>query len=445
MIQCISPIDGALVAERPEAEWSTVDVLLDRSVQAFRQWQRVPLAERIELCRRFVSCFVAKKGEVAREISVQMGRPIRFAAGEIRGFEDRANGMLAIAEAALAPVHPQPIEGFERWIQREPVGPILVLAAWNYPYLIAVNTLIPALVAGNVVLMKHADQTLLCAERLADAAREAGLPGGVFQIVHMNHDIAAQTVADPRIQYVAFTGSVAGGQAVHGAAGGTLKPVGLELGGKDPAYVFDPTDIAWVAEYIVEGAFFNSGQSCCGIERVYVHDAVYDAFIDHATRAARSWVLGNPLETQTSLGPLVRPSHAQFVRRHVDEAIRRGARPLLPLTSPDVHGTCYQGPQILVGVDHSMPVMREETFGPVMGVMRVKDDAEALALMNDSAFGLTASLWTRDVARAKTLAQGIQTGTVFLNRCDYLDPHLAWVGTNRLDVDVRSLRWGMNI
>ena len=226
-----------------------------------------------------------------------------------------------------------------------------------------------------------------------------------------------------------FTGSVAGGQAVHGAAGGTLKPVGLELGGKDPAYVFDPTDIAWVAENIVEGAFFNSGQSCCGIERVYVHDAVYDAFIDHATRAARSWVLGNPLETQTSLGPLVRPSHAQFVRRHVDEAIRRGARPLLPLTSPDVHGPCYQGPQILVGVDHSMPVMREETFGPVMGVMRVKDDAEALALMNDSAFGLTASLWTRDVARAKTLAQGIQTGTVFLNRCDYLDPHLAWVGT----------------
>ena len=428
MIQCFSPIDGALVAERPEANWPVVDALLDRSVQAFRHWQKVPLEERIEMCRRFVACFTSKKGEIAREITVQMGRPIRYAAGEIRGFEDRANGMLAIAEQALSPIVPEPVEGFERWIQREPVGPVLVLAAWNYPYLIAVNTLIPALVAGNVVLLKHADQTLLCAERLADAAREAGLPGGVFQIVHMNHDVAAQAVADPRVQFVAFTGSVSGGQAVHRAAAGTLTPVGFELGGKDPAYVFDPKDLQWVAENLVEGAFFNSGQSCCGVERIYVHQDIYASFIEHVVDAARPWVLGNPLETATTLGPVVRPDHARFIRSHVDEAIRMGARPLLAEPSFSGLGPSYLPPQILVNVDHSMRLMREETFGPVVGIMSVKDDAEALSLMNDSPFGLTASLWTQDVSRAKALASGLQTGTVFLNRCDYLDPQLAWVG-----------------
>jgi len=429
----ISPVDGRVLVERPLATAAEVGVLLDRARPAFATWRRTPLPERLAAISAFVDAFVAGGEEAATEITWQMGRPVRYAPGEIRGFEDRARTMLRLAPEALADVVPPAKPGFERFIRREPLGVVLVLAPWNYPYLTAVNALVPALAAGNVVLLKHSDQTPLCAERLAAAAQAAGLPEGVFQAVHASHPTVAEVVADDRVDLVLFTGSVQGGQAVHRAAGGHLKAVGLELGGKDPAYVRPDAPFDFTVENLVDGAFFNSGQSCCGVERIYVHTDVYDRFVDACVAQVAAYRLGDPTDPETTLGPLVRGRNADLVRAHVADALAKGARALVdPKGFPAARDTGpYLAPQVLVDVDHGMDVMVQETFGPVVGIARVRSDEEATRLMDDSPYGLTASVWTEDVAAARDLGAAVQTGTVFMNRCDYLDPELAWVGVKQ--------------
>ncbi|RME27736.1 MAG: aldehyde dehydrogenase family protein [Deltaproteobacteria bacterium] len=426
----VSPVDGLLYVERPLADDRLVDRSLDRARAAAEDWKRVPLAERISLLSAMVDAFVAERDEIAQEITWQMGRPIRYAPGEIRGFEERARTMLALAPDALADVVPGDKDGFTRFIRREPLGVVLVLAPWNYPYLTAVNTVVPALAAGNAVILKHAAQTPLCAERMTAAAARAGLPEGLFQHLHVDHDQVGRMVADPRVDFVAFTGSVGGGRAVHAAAAGRFTPMGLELGGKDPAYVRPDVDLRFAIDNIVDGAFFNSGQSCCGIERVYVHRDVYDEFVDGAVALVEQYVLGDPTDPETTLGPVVRVRAAQQIRAQVDAAIAAGARGLVdparfPAATPQ---GVYLAPQVLVDVTHDMEVMREETFGPVVGIMPVSSDEEAIRLMNDSDYGLTASIWTADEAAVLAMGPRLETGTVFMNRADYLDPELAWTG-----------------
>jgi acyl-CoA reductase-like NAD-dependent aldehyde dehydrogenase len=430
MVRCISPVDGSVYVERPYASAGEVETAVARAVAAQRAWRETPLAKRAERCGALVEAFKADTPRHAEELARQMGRPIRYGAGEVRGFEERARTMIRLAQDALADIALPEKEGFTRFIRREPVGVLLTVAPWNYPYLTAVNSVIPALLAGNAVLLKHSHQTPLCAERMVDAGIAAGLPEGLFQCLHLSRGQTAELIRNKAIGAVAFTGSVAGGEEIERAAAGRFIPVGLELGGKDPAYVRPDCDMKHTIENVVDGAFFNSGQSCCGIERVYVHADVYDEFVEGALALTKQYVLGNPLEESTTLGPMVRASAADFVRGQVEEAIARGARALVdtalfPLDQP---GSPYMAPQILVDVDHSMRVMHEETFGPVMGIMKVSSDAEAIALMNDSDLGLTASLWTRDVEAALEIGDRIETGTVFLNRCDYLDPELAWTG-----------------
>jgi acyl-CoA reductase-like NAD-dependent aldehyde dehydrogenase len=359
-----------------------------------------------------------------------MGRPVRYGAGELRGFEERARYMIAIADDALAPVEPSARPGFRRRVTREPLGTVLVIAPWNYPYLTAVNSIIPALMAGNAVILKHASQTLLVGERFAEAFRRAHLPAGLFHNLVMDHAQVEALIGSGRVQQVNFTGSVEGGRTMERAAAGRFLGLGLELGGKDPAYVRADADLVFAIENLVDGSYFNSGQSCCGIERIYVQASVYDAFVDGFVALARQYVLGNPLEEATTLGPMVRPAAAQFVRGQIAQAVANGARALLdPAQFPlDAPGSAYLAPQALVDVDHRMAVMREESFGPVVGIMRVRDDDEAVALMNDSPFGLTASVWTRDVDAAEAIGARVDTGTFFMNRCDYLDPALAWTG-----------------
>jgi acyl-CoA reductase-like NAD-dependent aldehyde dehydrogenase len=359
-----------------------------------------------------------------------MGRPVRFGAGELRGFEERARHMIAIAGEALAPVEPGPKAGFRRRVTREPLGTVFVIAPWNYPYLTAVNSVIPALLAGNAVLLKHASQTLLVGERFAEAFRAAGLPHGLFRHLVLDPAQAEALIGSGRVQQVNFTGSVAGGRAMERAAAGRFLGLGLELGGKDPAYVRADADLAFAAENLVDGTYFNSGQSCCGIERIYVHAGVYDEFVERFAALAGEYVLGDPLDEATTLGPMVKAASADFVRGQVAEAVAGGARELVdparfPASRP---GTAYLAPQALVDVDHGMRVMREESFGPVVGIMRVRDDDEAVELMNDSAYGLTASVWTRDVEAAEAIGERVEAGTFFMNRCDYLDPALAWTG-----------------
>ncbi len=430
-LKTISPVDGRVYVERPLASQAELDATLTEAKEASRAWRETALERRAELVGAFVDRVLEKKDVLADELTWQMGRPRSQTPGELAGFEERARAMIRLGLDVLRDAEVGPKEGFTRFMRREPLGVVLVLAPWNYPWLTAVNSVVPALMAGNTVVLKHSDQTPLVAERMAEAAREAGLPAGALQAIHMSHERVAEAVRDRRVDHVAFTGSVGGGHAVNEAAASRFIGVGLELGGKDPGYVCADADVEAAAAGLVDGAFFNSGQSCCGIERIYVHERVYDDFLERAVTLTRAYVLGDPTDPATNLGPVVRVSAAQGIRRQIDAALSAGARRLTDPTSfPAVaeRGDPYLAPEIVVDVSHEMDLMREETFGPVVGVMRVADDEEAIRLMNDSRYGLTASVWTTDRERAVRIGGRVQTGTCFMNRCDYLDPELAWVG-----------------
>jgi len=427
----ISPVDGCIYVERTLAGPEELEQTLAQAARAQKAWARTPLDQRLAIVQRMVEVMLGAVEAVAEELTWQMGRPIRYSPKEIQGgFAERARYMARIAPTALQDIPAEEMPGFTRFIRREPLGVVLVLAPWNYPYLTSVNTIVPAILAGNAVVLKHSAQTPLVAERYAWAFQEAGLPEGVFQYLHMDHDLTAQAIADPRVAFVAFTGSVAGGRAVERAAAGHFKGVALELGGKDPAYVRPDADLEYSVVNLVDGAMFNSGQSCCGVERIYVHESLYQPFVEAFVAETLKLRLGNPLDPETTLGPMVRTEAAEFVRGQIAEAIAQGAKALIdPKAFPaDAPGTPYLAPQVLVNVNHQMRVMVEESFGPVVGIMSVKSDEEALALMNDSPYGLTASIWSKDEGAALQLGTGLETGTVFLNRCDYLDPALAWIG-----------------
>ena len=364
--------------------------------------------------------------EIVPELAHQMGRPIRYG-GEFGGFNERATYMADIAKDALADIEVEDSDAFRRVIKRVPHGVVLVVAPWNYPYMTAINTVAPALIAGNAVVLKHANQTPLVGERMAAAFHAAGIPDDVFQNVFLDHQTTSDLIAAKSFGFVNFTGSVGGGQAIESAAAGTFTGIGLELGGKDPGYVCDDADLEAAAETLIDGAMFNSGQCCCGIERIYVAEHLFEAFVEKAVAIVNGYKLGTPLDPNTTLGPMAHKRFAEEVRAQTAEAIAQGATAHIETFAED-DGGAYLTPQILTNVTHDMRVMRDESFGPVVGIMPVKGDAEAIRLMNDSDFGLTASVWTKDVVRAEAIADQIETGTVFMNRADYLDPGLCWTG-----------------
>ncbi|MGJ7514391.1 aldehyde dehydrogenase family protein [Pseudomonas baetica] len=443
-IQLISPVDGRVYAERPCADVVQLDQALDAAAAAQAQWKRRSLSERAAICSAAVDAMLAMKDDIVPELAWQMGRPVRYCAGELRGFEERARHMIAIAPEALADIEPTPIDGFRRHIKREPLGTVLVIAPWNYPYLTAVNTIIPALMAGNSVILKHASQTLLVGERFAEAFRRANLPKGLFQNLVLSHLHTAVAISSGKVHQVNFTGSVDGGKTMEHAAVEGFLGLGLELGGKDPAYVRADANLEHAVENLVDGSFFNSGQSCCAVERIYVDQSIFPVFVERFTALTRQYVLGNPLDEATTLGPMVSPDAAEFVRDQIAAAVNQGAKALIDPKdfSASVPGSAYLAPQVLVDVNHEMSVMRDESFGPVVGIMPVAGDEQAIALMNDSEFGLSASIWTRDLAAAERLGNEIDTGTVFMNRCDYLDPALAWTGVKNSGRGVTLSRLG---
>ncbi len=447
MQQTVSPVDGKIYAERAYADAGRVDGVMERAVAAQRDWARRGVAERAAFCTRFTEALAARIDEIALELAWQMGRPIAQAPSEVKTCIERANFMIGAAEAGLAALDPGEKPGFKRYVKRVPLGVVFAIAPWNYPLLTAINIVIPALMAGNAVVLKHSPQTPLVAERFQQAFLEAGLPDGVFQHLHLPPAVAESLIRDARVAHVAFTGSVATGHAVSRAAAERFVSVGLELGGKDPAYVRADADLAFAAENLVDGAFFNSGQSCCAIERIYVDEAVYDEFLSRAMVLANAYRLGDPTDPATNLGPVVTAKAAGFIRGQVDEAISQGADPLIqPENFPaDALGSCYVAPQILINVSHEMRLMRDETFGPVVGIMKVGSDAEAVRLMNDSPFGLTAAVFSRDVEAAETIGDALQTGTVFLNRCDALDPALPWVGVKDSGRGYTLSTWGYEL
>lgn len=423
-----SPVDGSAYATRTPLSRAEADAAVTRARAAQKPWAARPLAERIALVKAGVAELDKIKDSLVEELAWQMGRPTRYG-GEFGGVHDRTNYMADIAEKTLAPQVVEDSAGFTRQLNREAVGVVFIVAPWNYPYLTTINTLAPALIAGNTVILKHASQTLLVGERLAAAFHAAGIPEDVFQNVVLDHATTEGLIAARAFNFVNFTGSVGGGIAMEKAAAGTFTGLGLELGGKDPGYVRADADLDAAVDGLMDGAMFNAGQCCCGIERIYVHESLYDAFVEKAVAWVKGLTLGNPFDAATTIGPMANKRFAAVVRGQVDEAVKAGAKTLIdPSLFPADDGGAYLAPQILVNVDHSMRVMTEESFGPVVGIMKVSNDEEAISLMNDSPYGLTCSIWTKDAEAAAAIGAQIDTGTVFMNRCDYLDPALCWTG-----------------
>ncbi|NND50576.1 MAG: aldehyde dehydrogenase family protein [Rhizobiales bacterium] len=428
-IEVLSPVDGSVYADRPVARDGEVEAALARARAAQAEWCQVPIAERGRFILAMLDAMLAMKEELVPELAWQMGRPVRYG-GEFGGFEERLKWCVENAAAALEPIEFTDQPGFRRYIKRQPAGVVFVIAPWNYPYLTALNTIVPALLSGSAVIHKAASQTLLVGERFQQAFDDAGVPAGLFQNLVLSHRQSERIIADNLVDHVNFTGSVSGGRAIEKAAAGTFTTLGLELGGKDPAFVRADAEIGHAVENLVDGAFYNSGQCCCGIERIYVHEKVFKEFVGGFVDLTRKYVLGDPLDEATTLGPMANAKGADFVREQVQAATRSGAKAHIDARDFDrsVAASPYCAPQVLTKVNHQMWAMREESFGPVVGIMKVADDEEAIRLMNDSQYGLTASIWTGDADVAASIGERVETGTVYMNRCDYLDPALAWTG-----------------
>ena len=425
-IRCISPIDGSVVVARPSVGLEHARAAIAGARAARAAWFERPLEDRIAAVIAGMEALGAVNEEIVPELARMMGRPVRYG-GEFGGVEERIRHMASIAAETLADIEVGEDTGFRRYIRRVPHGVVFVVAPWNYPYMTAINTIAPALIAGNAVVLKHATQTLLAGDRLAAAFHAGGVPEDLFVNLTLDHDTTSALIAERQFDFVNFTGSVGGGQAMERAAAGTFTGVGTELGGKDPGYVMDDADLGAAVATLVDAAMYNSGQCCCGIERIYVHESLYDEFVERAVATISDYRLGNPLDADTTMGPMAHLRFADIVRRQTEAAVAAGATAHIATMDAD-DGGAYLTPQLLTGVTHDMEVMREESFGPVVGVMKVSRDDEAVALMNDSRYGLTASLWTPDVERAARVGDRVETGTIFLNRADYLDPGLCWTG-----------------
>lgn len=426
-ITCITPVDGSVYVTRPAEPIESVRRKIAAARAAQRAWAATPLAERVALVCEGVARLDRVNADLVTELAWQMGRPVRYG-GEMGGVRERTAYMAGIAAETLAPKVMEDSDRFRRYLAREALGVVFVIAPWNYPFLTAINTIVPGLIAGNAIVLKHASQTPLAGERLEQAF--AHLPPGLVTNVFLDHATTAALIGERAFDFINFTGSVRGGQEIERAAAGTFVGAGLELGGKDPGYVRADANLDTAVDVLMDGAMYNAGQCCCGIERIYVHESLYQPFVAKAVDWVSKLQLGSPLEEATTLGPMASKRFADTVRGQVAEAVAAGATPLVdPALFPaDTGDSAYLAPQILTNVDHSMRVMMEESFGPVVGIMPVRDDAEAIALMNDCRYGLTASLWTQDVDAAAEIGAQIETGTVFMNRADYIDPALTWTG-----------------
>jgi acyl-CoA reductase-like NAD-dependent aldehyde dehydrogenase len=425
-----NPFTGEIACESPLVSETDLDPVIQRAHRAHLEWRRVPVPERVALIDRFTKAFEAKRDRYAKEITDMMGKPLRQSNNEISGMIDRSRQMAAIAEESLRPEELPPKAGFEREIHREPVGVVAVLAAWNYPLLIACNPTIAAILAGNAVVLKHSSRTPRCGDQFAEAFAAAGAPDGLVQSIQTDHRVAEKLVQHPLIGFVSFTGSVGGGHKIYRAiAEKRFIDVALELGGKDPAYVRADAPFDFTVENVMDGALYNAGQSCCAVERVYVDASIYDRFVDACVAEAEKQRLGDPQAADTNLGPMAQPNAPDFLVGQVRQARDLGARILCGgnKTNAGGKGRFFQA-TVAADTEARMAIESEESFGPVVAISKVKNDEEAIARMNDSSLGLTGSIWTSDIDRGRALARRVEAGTVYLNRADYLDPMLAWTG-----------------
>ena len=438
MLQTITPIDNSIYVEREYASPQMIENTLEKSKNVYEKWKQFSLKDRKIIVSKFVENFLKNNKEIEEQLCRQMGRPISQCPGEMRGFKERALYMIEKSDEALQKIISKKDSEFDNFVSKDPLGTIFIIAPWNYPYNTSVNSIVPSLLAGNCVILKHSSQTPLCAEQLNKALIDSAIPDGVFQYLHLDHASTSKIISDNRIDHVLFTGSVSGGRQVKKAIGERFINAGLELGGKDPAYVRKDCNLQHAIENLADGSFFNSGQSCCGIERIYVDSEIYENFVEGIKNFTEQYILDDPLKEQTNLGPVVKLSSATFIRNHIKEAISKGAKDIIDNKNFKISedNNCYVSPSVLIDVDHSMSFMMDETFGPTVGIMKVNNEEQAVKLMNDSPYGLTACIWTSDKEFAFTFGKKIHTGTFFMNRCDYLDPGLAWTGVKDTGIGV---------
>ncbi len=439
-----NPYTEEIAFTLPLLQPKEVDGVVRRARQAYCGWRGSSFAERRALCEAFVKAFEKMREKVASDITTQMGKPLQQARNEVGGLIERAAYMTSIAEETLRDEWLPDKPKFKRYIRHEPLGVVFDVAAWNYPLLIAVNVVVPAVLAGNAVLIKHSSKTPLCAQAFEDAFKEAGAPDGLVQAVVADHAVTEAIIQHPGVDHVGFTGSVKGGHEVNRSAAGRFIEVGLELGGKDPAYVCADAPFEFSVDNCVDGAFYNAGQSCCAIERIYVERAIYDDFVEAYAAKTREYVLGDPMDARTTIGPLAARAVPAFLDEQVKAAVAAGGRLVVsPEDFEKPSGGWFYAPAVVAEAPQDSSLIQEESFGTVIGILPVSGDEEAVRLMNDSAYGLTASIWTTDEARAIRIGEQIETGTFYMNRCDYLDPALPWCGVKDTGRGATLSRYGL--
>ncbi len=424
-----NPFTANPACDVPLADWSDIERVLNAAREGARIAAASSLDERKALVERAMQWMEQNATQIASDISRMMGKPLGQAEGEIKGMAGRARTMIELAEQALRPIDAGGTDGVSRSIHKLPLGVVLDLPAWNYPLLTAINVVAPAVLAGNAVIVKHSPRSPLVGKAFADAFRAAGADPRWVQSFDCTHELTEKMVGDERIDHVVFTGSVHGGRRISLAGAGRFLQIGYELGGNDAMYVAPDADVKRAVENLVDGAMYNAGQSCCAVERVYVHARNYQAFLEQSRELAAQYVLGDPLVASTNMGPIAQPTHVAELEGMVRDALRGGAQLLLGGKRTDVEGRGrFFQPTVLGNVSNDLRVMQSEQFGPILAVQSVDSDEQALARMNDSKFGLTAGVWTSDRQRAESFARKLQVGTVFQNRCDHVDPRLPWSG-----------------
>ena len=426
MLQIHNPANGRLIQELDEDTPETLRRKAAVARECQPEWAARPVAERVECARRFGELLAAERDTLAATLTSEMGKPITQSRNELNAMAARIDFFVRHTETAVADEVVLREEGMEERIAWEPLGVVANVSAWNYPWFVGSNVFLPALLTGNAVLYKPSEFATLTGLAIADLLYRSGVPQDVFAAI-VGGGSVGKALLEEEIDGVFFTGSYATGRAIAESVAGRLIRVQLELGGKDPAYVCDDVDVGAAAAAAAEGAFYNAGQSCCAVERVYVHRAVAAEFTDAFVQAVRGYAVGDPMDEGTYIGPLARRPQLDVVQDQVNDALRRGAKLLLGGRPRAGAGWFYE-PTVLAGATHEMKVMREESFGPVIGVMEVEDDGEAVRRMNDTEYGLTAAVYTPDRERAERVLRQVDAGTVYCNCCDRLSPRLPWTG-----------------
>jgi acyl-CoA reductase-like NAD-dependent aldehyde dehydrogenase len=428
-MQIINPATEEIIKEINEDDKDSLASKFGLLQQAQPQWSKLKLENRVEIIKKFAALLNENKEKLAHILTSEMGKPLQQSRNEINGAQSRIKWLTENASRYLSEEIMSSADGMEESIRYEPLGVVCNISAWNYPYLVGVNVFVPALLAGNAVMYKPSEYATLTGLEMEKMLKQAGVPENIF-LVATGAGVVGGLLLDMPFKGYFFTGSYKTGKFIYEQLAGKIVPCHLELGGKDPLYVADDVaDIAGVAAATADGAFYNNGQSCCSVERIYVQEKVYDKYVEELVKEIQSWKTGSPLESGVYIGPLTRKEQPGYLAQQVADATSKGAIILTGGHRINSKGYYFE-PTVLVNVTHDMSVMKDESFGPLIGVMKVKDDKQAVALMQDTEYGLTASVYSADQSRAENILIEINTGTGYWNCCDRVSAALPWSGRN---------------